>query len=323
MGFGIKFKDFMISVQNLTKKFGDIIAVNEASFEVRDGEVLGFLGPNAAGKTTTMRIITGFIAPTAGTIKVGDLDIREDSLAIRKKIGYLPESVPLYEEMKVFEFLRFIAEVRGIERGRIKDRIREMVEVCGLKKVIRQEIGELSKGYRQRVGLAQAMIHDPEILVLDEPTSGLDPNQIAEIRGLIKRLGEQKTVILSTHILPEVQATCSRVVIINDGKIVASGTVEELRRQAAGRERVYVEVKGAGDGFESVVMNLAGVKETRNKKQETSDDTNSGVGAWEVEAEADIRERLFDLAVGRGWKILEMRREQVSLEDVFRRLTTA
>ena len=308
----------MIQVQKLTKKFGDIKAVDEASFEVRDGEVLGFLGPNGAGKTTTMRVITGFLAPTKGTIKVGNLDVRENSLEIRKKIGYLPESVPLYDDMKVFEFLRFIAEVRGIEKNKIKNRISEMTEVCGLSKVIRQEIGELSKGYRQRVGLAQAMIHEPEILVLDEPTSGLDPNQIAEIRSLIKKIGEQKTIILSTHILSEVQATCSRGVIINDGKIAASGTTEELQRQADGQERVCVEIKGAGDNFESVVSAMTVV----NKVNKVNNIVND-IGSWEIEADVDLREQLFDLAVANGWKILEMRREQASLEDVFRRLTTA
>jgi len=338
----------MIQVQKLTKKFGDIVAVDGASFEVRDGEVLGFLGPNGAGKTTTMRVITGFLAPTKGTIKVGDLDVREDSLEIRKKIGYLPEFVPLYNDMKVFEFLRFIAEVRGIGKSKIKQRISEMIEVCGLQKVIKQEIGELSKGYRQRVGLAQAMIHEPEILVLDEPTSGLDPNQIVEIRSLIKKIGEKKTVILSTHILSEVQATCSRVVIINEGKIVASGTVDELQKQAEGRAIIYVEVKGAGDEFETVAMTMFGV----NKVNKVNNIVNNGT-AWNIEIDPsaglasspqasshsglrasgprtagsplrseDLREQLFDLAVENGWKLLEMRREQMSLEDVFRKLTT-
>ena len=307
----------MIQVQNLTKKFNDITAVNEASFEVRDGEVLGFLGPNAAGKTTTMRVITGFLAPTKGTVKIDELDVREQSLQIRRKIGYLPESVPLYDDMKVYEYLKFISEVRGVDGNKIKERIKEMIEDCGLEKVIRQQIGELSKGYRQRVGLAQAMIHDPEILVLDEPTSGLDPNQIVEIRSLIKKLGEKKTVILSTHILSEVQATCSRVVIINDGKIVASGTTEELRRQAEGRERVYVEVVGAGDGFGTVLSAMDVVDRVDRV------DRGDLVGeAWELEANEDLREALFNLAMENGWKLLEMRRERVSLEDVFRRLTT-
>ncbi|NQU77930.1 ATP-binding cassette domain-containing protein [Candidatus Falkowbacteria bacterium] len=313
----------MIRVLGLTKKFNEITAVNEASFEVRDGEVLGFLGPNAAGKTTTMRVITGFLAPTKGTVKVGELDVREDSLKIRKKIGYLPESVPLYDDMKVYEYLKFIAEVRGVSASKIKERIKEMIDVCGLSKVIRQQIGELSKGYRQRVGLGQAMIHDPEILVLDEPTSGLDPNQIVEIRSLIKRLGEKKTVILSTHILSEVQATCSRVVIINEGKIVASGTTEELTKQAEGKERVYVEVKGAGDSFESVVANLSGVNKVSAKGGSASGgNIVNNIASWEIETDSDIRETLFNLAVENGWKILEMRREQASLEDVFRNLTT-
>lgn len=324
----------MIKIEKLTKKFGEITAVDDVSFEIRDGEVLGLLGPNAAGKTTTMRVITGFIAPTAGTIKVDGLDVREDGLEIRRKIGYLPEAVPLYGEMKVHEYLRFIAEVRGVKKRQVRERIDKMVEVCGLSKVIRQEISELSKGYRQRVGLAQAMIHDPEILILDEPTSGLDPNQIAEIRELIKKLGEKKTVVLSTHILSEVQATCNRVVIINDGRIVASGTTEELQRQAEGTERVYLEIKRVSGDFEFVVSNLSGVKEIKklslrrgsvqgNKEIKDVDESKtSNAENWEIEADKDIREPLFDLAVSNGWKILEMRREQVSLEDVFRRLTT-
>ncbi|MBU4331993.1 ABC transporter ATP-binding protein [Patescibacteria group bacterium] len=309
----------MIQVQNLTKKFNDITAVNEASFEIRDGEVLGFLGPNAAGKTTTMRIITGFIAPTSGTVKVGDLDVRENSLEIRKKIGYLPESVPLYEDMKVYEYLKFIAEVRSIPGNKVKTRIREMIEACGLQKVIRQQVGELSKGYRQRVGLAQAMIHEPEILVLDEPTSGLDPNQIAEIRSLIKKLGEQKTVILSTHILSEVQATCSRVVIINDGKIVASGTTEELQRQAAGQEMIYIKFKAEPH---SVLERVNALEEVSTVERADQEDELIFGYKVEVSGGRDLREALFNLAVANGWKVLEMRRERVSLEDVFRKLTT-
>ena len=232
----------MIEVEHLTKRFGPIVAVDDITFEIRKGEVVGFLGPNAAGKTTTMRLLTCFLPSDSGTARIGGHDIHENPLEIRKQIGYLPENAPLYVDMTVTEYLHFISEIRGIPKESIKSRIDDMIDVCGIKKVIYREIGELSKGFRQRVGLAQTMIHDPDILILDEPTSGLDPNQIVEIRELIKEIGKEKTVILSTHILPEVQATCGRIIIINEGSIAGSGTPEELRSRAEGLETVETTI---------------------------------------------------------------------------------
>ena len=232
-----------IIVENLTKQYGPQKAVDDISFKVDTGEILGFLGPNGAGKTTTMKIITCFMAPTNGDVKVNDVSIHSNQEEIKRKIGYLPENNPLYYDMPVLEYLDFVGELQGIEKNKIQNRIAEMVHVCGLNDEKHKKIGELSKGYRQRVGLAQAMIHDPEILILDEPTTGLDPNQIIEIRKLIRHIGKEKTVILSTHILPEVEATCDRILIINKGKIVADGTSETLRKQAQGNEMLRIEIQ--------------------------------------------------------------------------------
>lgn len=308
----------MISVENLSKTFGDNLALDNISFEVKKGEVLGFLGPNGAGKTTTMRILTGLISPTKGNIKVENYNILDNSLEIRKMIGYLPETVPLYEDMKVFEYLKFMAEMRGVEKNQLLDKMRKMFDLCGLKRVVRQPIGELSKGYRQRVGLAQAMINDPEILVLDEPTSGLDPNQIVEIRNLIKKIGENKTVILSTHILQEVSATCDRVVIINNGKIVAQGTTGELISKAKRKEILYVKIKGNYADVIDKLKLMENVEDVKKKDREADDIYGYQIT---VGADADIREYVFMTIVKNNWSILEMKREVVSLEDVFRELT--
>lgn len=227
----------MVRLEKVTKKFGETVALNNVSFTAEKGEVLGFLGPNGAGKTTAMRIITGFLTPNEGRVEVGGVDVAENPLLARRKIGYLPEDAPLYGEMKTAEFLEFIAEIREVKD---KDRFEEMVKKCGLEEVLDKKIEELSRGYRQRVGLVQALLHNPEVLILDEPTSGLDPNQIVEIRNLIKNLGKEKTIILSTHVLPEVAVTCSRVVIINKGKIVAEGGVEEVTEKGRrGLEDVF------------------------------------------------------------------------------------
>lgn len=308
----------MISIENLSKKFGENLALDNISFEVKKGEVLGFLGPNGAGKTTTMRILTGLIAPTDGNIKVKNLNILDDSLEIRKMIGYLPEHVPLYEEMRVYEYLKFVAEMRGVRNNEIIDKIRKMSDLCGLKRVIRQPIGELSKGYRQRVGLAQAMINDPEIMVLDEPTNGLDPNQIVEIRNLIKRIGENKTVILSTHILQEVSATCDRVVIINNGKIVAQGTADELTAKTKRKEIIYAKVKGPFREVQEKLKLMENIEDVAKKDKESEDIYGYQIT---VGGNADIREYVFMTIVRNNWSLLEMRRERVSLEDVFRELT--
>lgn len=308
----------MIQIKNLKKYYGTIHAVDDISLEIKQGEILGFLGPNGAGKTTTMKILTGFISPTAGSVSVDNLDIVEDSLKIREKIGYLPEDNPLYEEMKVYEYLVFTGRIRGLKRDKLVKRLREMIDVCGLRKAFKQPIGELSKGYRQRVGLAQAMLHDPPILILDEPTSGLDPNQIAEIRELIKRLGQKKTVIICSHILQEVQATCDRVVIINEGKIVASGTLQELTEKAAGGDMMYVKIKGDPDGIIKEINKLEKVVDVVKTDKEADD-----IRGYKITLlpNSDIREPLFQLAIENKWSILESKKEVVSLEDVFRKLT--
>jgi len=233
----------MIQIQNLTKDYGQLRALDNVSFTIQKGEIVGFLGPNGAGKTTTLKIMTCFMPPNSGNVYIDDLNIYQSSIEVRKKIGYLPEGCPLYGEMNVVDFLKFVAELRDIDKDIILKRVREMIQTCGLQDVVHKEIGELSKGYRQRVGLAAAMIHNPKILILDEPTTGLDPNQIVEIRELIKRLGREKTVLISTHILREVEATCDRVIIIDKGKIVADGPLAEIQNSFHNQNRVYFEIQ--------------------------------------------------------------------------------
>jgi ABC-2 type transport system ATP-binding protein len=308
----------MIEIRNLTKKFGANLILDNINLTVKKGEILGFLGPNGAGKTTTMKIITSFWTPTAGTVVIDGIDVTVDSLTTRRKIGYLPETVPLYDDMRVYEYLRFIGEVRGIAKGEIKERIKEVVEACGLQKVLRRPIDELSKGYRQRVGLAQAIMHRPEILILDEPTTGLDPNQIVEIRELIKRIGREKTVIFSTHILSEVSATCDRAVIINNGKIVAEGSPAELAAKAGARELIYVKIKGAQAAVLEKLQAMANVARVKAVDQESSE-----IFGYEIEPKPgmDLREQLSTTVMTAGWSILEFSRKTASLEDVFRELT--
>jgi ABC-2 type transport system ATP-binding protein len=308
----------MIEIKNLTKKFGANIILNDISFSVKSGEILGFLGPNGAGKSTTMKIITSFWTPTSGSVEIDGLNTLDNSIETRKKIGYLPETVPLYDDMRVFEYLKFVAEVRGITKDKIKDRMREVVEKCGLKNVLRQPIEELSKGYRQRVGLAQAIMHNPDILILDEPTTGLDPNQIAEIRNLIKDLGKEKTVIFSTHILSEVSATCDRVIIINNGKIAGEGSPSELMAKAGTKEIIYVKIKGPKDDIVNKISVLENVDRIEMKDKESED-----IYGYEIEPKAgiDLREHLSMAVMNNGWSILEFNKKSVSLEDVFRELT--
>jgi ABC-2 type transport system ATP-binding protein len=307
----------MIEVNRLTKRFGATVALNGVSFEVARGEVLGLLGPNGAGKTTAMRVITCYIPADEGTAKVSGHDTSTESVEVRRVIGYLPESAPLYQDMGVVDYLRFIGRVRGLDDPRLAQRTDEMIEVCGLGRMAHRVIGTLSKGYRQRVGLAQSLIHDPEVLILDEPTSGLDPNQIIEIRSLIKHIGEEKTVILSTHILPEVESTCSRVLIINEGVIVASGTPGELASQSAGEEHVYVTIKGDAARIEPVLRESGLAAGLRGLA------AGPGRARYSVTASGEEPEAaLFELAVKNGWVLTELRREAVSLEQVFTRLTT-
>jgi ABC-2 type transport system ATP-binding protein len=310
----------MIQVENLTKDYGPTRAVDHVTFNVRKGEVLGFLGPNGAGKSTTMKILTCFLAPTGGTAKVAGFDVFDHSLEVRKRIGYLPEDTPIYRDMTVLEFLRFAAEVRGMEPGNREKRIKEIGGRCGLSEVAGKLVGELSKGFRQRVGLAQAMLHDPDIVILDEPTSGLDPNQIVEIRSLIKEVGKEKTVILSTHILPEVQATCSRIVIISGGKLVADGTPDELRaRERGSRYRVVLEANGVPQ--DSIKDRLGRINGVLRCERVAGED---GALAFSIDGSSgeDLRKVLFRAAVDNRWTLLELVRESASLEDVFRNLTT-
>lgn len=308
----------MIEVRDLKKHYGRTRAVDGVSFDVPPGQVLGFLGPNGAGKTTTMRIITCYLQPTAGTVTVDGLDVTQQALEVRKRIGYLPESAPLYQEMNVVDYLQYITDIRKVEKGKRRAAVRNAVEVCGLDGVINKNIGQLSSGYRQRVGLAQAIIHDPDILILDEPTRGLDPNQIAEIRTLIRELGRQKTVIFSTHILQEVQAVCDRVMIINEGKMVFDGSKEDMAYGLTGKERVYLELRGSVD-VTSELQSIDRVEAVRVLSKE------DGLMRLHVEAAkgSDVREAIFSQAVDKGWTLLEMRRDNTSLEDVFREFTAS
>jgi ABC-2 type transport system ATP-binding protein len=305
-----------IVVENLTKIYGTQRAVDNITFRVKTGEVLGFLGPNGAGKTTTMKAITTYLIPNEGTIKVGEFSISEQPEEIKKRIGYLPESNPLYQEMPVIDYLRFVAELQGIEKSKVNDRLREMVDICGLEGEKHKKIGELSKGYKQRVGLAQALIHDPEVLILDEPTSGLDPNQIVEIRELIKKIGRKKTVILSSHILAEVEATCDRIMIINKGKIVADGTSEELRKHAQGKEIIKVTIED-GD-WSSIFEKLQKIDSV-----DVVDILNKNKNTFEIQSRANqsSRKKIFKVCVDNNWTLTEMTPIETKLEDVFRELT--
>ncbi len=309
----------MISVKNLTKTFGRTVAVNNISFEVNRGEVLGFLGPNGAGKTTTMRMLTCYLMPDSGTATVAGYDIVDDSLEVRKRVGYLPENAPLYLDMDVVSYLEFVADIRGIPSNEKLRRIKRMVEICGLGSVAGRTVGQLSKGFKQRVGLAQTLIHDPEILILDEPTTGLDPSQIIEIRELIKEIGKERTVILSTHILPEVEATCSRVLIINEGEIAASGTPEELHSVAGGEDSFYVAIKTQDAQVEEKLRRIAAVREVKKLA-----DLEEGYTRYLLKSKdgGSVGEQIFKAAVENGWMINELHRETLSLEDIFLKLTT-
>lgn len=305
-----------IHIQNLSKIYGSQYAVDDISFSIKTGEVVGFLGPNGAGKSTTMKIMTCFLSASKGTVKMDEFNVEEHPDEIKKRVGYLPENNPLYLDMPIIEYLRFCAEIQGVEKSKISGRIHEMVDKCGLESEKHKKIGELSKGFRQRVGLAQAMIHDPELLVLDEPTTGLDPNQIVEIRKLIKELGKEKTVILSSHILSEVEATCDRILIINKGRIVADGTSETLRQKAQGNEVLDVTIAGTNKNWEDIskkIRNLASVETISHVEN----------GTFSIQSKPDIssRKSVFDLCVENGWYLDELAVVETKLEDVFRELT--
>ena len=302
----------MIQVENLTKYYGDLAAIKDVSFDVDKGEILAFLGPNGAGKTTTMRILTAYMPPSAGSARVAGYDVFNDSLEVRRRVGYVPETVPLYPEMAVRSYLDFVARLRRVDDCR--KRVEAVMETCHVADYAETAIGKLSKGYRQRVGLAQALVHDPEILILDEPTLGLDPKQIIEVRELIRSLGGERTIILSTHILSEASQVCGRVVIINEGQIVAEDTPERLTARLKGGERVYLQVSQPSAEVEAALKAIEGVATVEAKSN----------GGYEIESVlgADRRAEIATAIVEGGWGLLEMRPVGMSLEEIFLKLTT-
>ena len=298
-----------VIVSNLTKTFGDQRVVDDLSFEVKPGEILGFLGPNGAGKSTTMKMITTYLQPTSGTATVCGHDVIKDQMDVRHHIGYLPEHNPLYKDMYIKEYLQFVARIHKVDNA--QNRIVELIETTGLQKEQHKLISSISKGYRQRVGLAQALLHDPDVIILDEPTSGLDMNQLIEIRALIKKLGETKTVIFSTHIMQEVQALCDRVIIINEGKLVADDPIDMLQKRLKGEDVIYLELDKKYDA--SALESINGVNSVTLVSP-----TEYVIGANNV---TDIRPNIFHLATQQNWVILEMRREQKNVEYIFQQLT--
>jgi len=308
----------MIEVKNLTKYYGDFPAVEDVSFRVEKGEILGFLGPNGAGKTTTMRILTGFLPASSGTATIAGYDVFNNSLEVRRRIGYLPETVPLYTDMTVHDYLHFCASIRGVERKRIPRRIDDVIGICRLEEYYDSLIGKLSKGFRQRVGVAQAIIHEPEVLVLDEPTIGIDPRQVAETRHLITNLGKDHTIILSTHILPEVSMVCKRVIIIDEGKVVAVDTPENLSSRLAGSDRIKLEVRGPTRDVGARLRQIRGVQRV------TQEAATNGKGRFLLECATgqDLREEIAKAVVQSGWGLMELQPVGMSLEEIFLKLTT-
>jgi ABC-2 type transport system ATP-binding protein len=308
----------MIDVENLTKTYSGFRAVQDISFHVNKGEIVGFLGPNGAGKSTTMKVLAGYLPPTDGKISIAGFDVVNDSIEVRKRIGYMPENVPLYTDMRVNEFLRFRAELKKVPRRNIKDRVETVKELCSLKDVEKKIIGTLSKGYRQRVGLADAMVHDPDLLILDEPTIGLDPNQIRAVRDLIKDLGKHHTILLSTHILSEVELTCSRVLVINRGKIEASDTPANLTKLVRGGGSVLLEVRAPVAAVTAKLEALANVDDV-----ETSPAADDGWTTAKVFAKpgVDLREEVFNVVRQNNWSLRELSRVRATLEEAFVELT--
>ncbi len=304
----------MIEVKGLTKFYGEKLALDEVTFNVRNGEILGFLGPNAAGKTTTMRILTGFLSPTAGSGKVAGYDVVKDSLEVRRITGYLPETIPLYNEMRVRDYLGYMARIRKVPRKQVRDRVEYVVERCGLSEVADRLIGHLSKGYRQRVGIAQALVHDPQVLILDEPTIGLDPVQVREVRQLIKGMEGERTILLSTHILPEVSMTCQRVLIIHKGRIIAEDTPEGLSRHLQQSERILVRLARPPSQPLTALGQLDGVVRVEH--------VGNNLFVLEAPPGRDIREQVAESVIKKGWGLLELRRDEMTLEDIFVNLVT-
>lgn len=309
----------MITVENLTKRYANKTAIDSVSFQVEKGEILGFLGPNGAGKTSTMRVITGFMPASDGTVRVDGFDVFENPLEVRRRIGYLPESPPLYLEMSVTGYLRFVAKIKGVPKEKIAPEVKRVMERVNITDVRDRIIAKLSKGYKQRVGLAQALLNDPPVLILDEPTIGLDPKQIHEVRELIKDLGGNHTVLLSTHILPEVEQTCNRVVIIDRGKIVAVDTPQNLRLQVQGAAQVFMEIQGPASEITSQLKKTPGVVDVRTVA------STDGRHRFQIEGELkkEIRSDLARTVVQNGWGLFELQAATMSLEDIFLKLTTA
>ncbi len=306
----------MIEAEGLTKFYGPIAAIKDVSFQVKKGEIVGFLGPNGAGKSTTIRILTCYMPPTSGTARVDGLDCMERSLEIRKKIGYLPENVPLYRDSTVRRFLRFAASAKGISGGKIEKEVRRVVGMCGLEKEVNRIISHLSKGYRQRVGLAQALISDPPVLVLDEPTIGLDPTQIIEIRHLVQELGHNRTILLSSHILPEVAQICGRVLIISKGEIVATDSPKNLTSQLQKTTRIMLEVSSPAIEIAPAIEKIRGVQRVE------ADAEGSGKFIIEADPSSDVRPDIARMVVEKGAGLLELRAVQLSLEEIFMQLVT-
>ena len=308
----------MIEVQNLTKRYGPVTAVDDVSFKAERGEILGFLGPNGAGKTTTMRVLTGYMPATEGKALVAGFDVLEQPIEAKRRTGYLPETPPLYPDMTVSDYLAFCARIKGVPRSERSSRLRSVMERTQIADMANRHCAKLSKGYRQRVGLAQALLHNPDVLILDEPTAGLDPKQIIETRRLIKGLGGDHTVILSTHILPEVSQTCNRIVIINKGRVVAVDTPDNLTARLRGSETMYVQVDAMGADAETTLSSVPGVTRV------SVSDRRETVAGYEVNSESgrDVRRELAATVVSRGWGLLELRPMRMSLEEIFLQVTT-
>jgi ABC-2 type transport system ATP-binding protein len=308
----------VIEVQHLTKRYGAVTAVDDVSFKAERGEILGFLGPNGAGKTTTMRVLTGYMPATEGKAIVAGYDVLEQPVEAKRRTGYLPETPPLYPDMTVSDYLTFCARIKGVPRSERTNRLRTVMERTQIADVAKRHCAKLSKGYRQRVGLAQALLHNPDVLILDEPTAGLDPKQIIETRRLIKGLGGDHTIILSTHILPEVSQTCNRIVIINKGRVVAVDTPDNLTARLHGSETMYVQVDALGADAEGMLSSIPGVTRV------SISDRRESIAGFEVDSESgrDVRRELAAAVVGRGWGLLELRPMRLGLEEIFLKVIT-
>lgn len=308
---------YMIEVENLTKRYGTFLAIDKVNFKIGSGEIVGFLGPNGAGKTTTMRLLTGFLAPSSGVVRVNHLDVHSQSVAARKHIGYLPETVPLYLEMTVHSYLKFFGSLRGMARKRRDQRIREVLKICRIENYADTQIGKLSKGYKQLVGLSQAILHEPEVLILDEPTNGIDARQVVQIRQLIKDLGREHTVILSSHILSEVSMICQKVIIIDRGKIIAQDNAETLSSRLKSALLFKIQIKGPVEEIKASLGRLKGVRQIK-----VTGEGETRLYQVECERGNDIRDKLASAIVSDGYRLLELTSSEMSLEDIFLKLTT-